>query len=78
MSDRDHLTTKSAPSPLDFDREWHRAAEENAQTQRISRNVVRTIYQSPRGSGPTDTFRLGHAALVTVFTFVMPRAGVGN
>lgn len=76
MSDRDHLTTKSAPSPLDFDREWHRAAEENAQTQRISRNVVRTIYQSPRGSGTTDTFRLGNDALVNVINCVMPRAAL--
>lgn len=76
MPDRDHLTTKSAPSPLDFDREWHRAAEENAQTQRISRNVVRTIYQSPRGSGTTDTFRLGNDALVNVINCVMPRAAL--
>ena len=35
------------PSALDFDSEWHRAAQEDGRTQRISRNVVRTIYEPP-------------------------------
>ena len=62
------------PSALDFDREWHRAASEDGSSQRISRNVVRTIYSSPHGSGMTDTVRLGQDALVNVINCVVPRA----
>ena len=62
------------PSALDFDREWHRAAEEDGRSQRISRNVVRTIYAPPQGSGITDTVRLGPDALVNVINCVVPRA----
>jgi AraC-like DNA-binding protein len=62
------------PSALDFDREWHRAAEEDGTSQRISRNVVRTIYAPPHGSGMTDTVRLGDGALVNVINCVVPRA----
>ncbi|MFN9192622.1 MAG: helix-turn-helix transcriptional regulator [Pseudomonadota bacterium] len=61
------------PSALDFDREWHRAAEEDGTSQRISRNVVRTIYAPPHGSGMTDTVRLGPDALVNVINCVVPR-----
>lgn len=62
------------PSALDFDREWHRAAEEDGRTLHLSRNVVRTIYAPPRGSGTTDTVRLGDDALVNVINCVVPRA----
>lgn len=69
-------TTASAdpPSPLDFDREWSRAASEDGRSLRLSRNVVRTIYAPPRGSGMTDTVRLGDDALVNVINCVVPRA----
>ena len=62
------------PSALDFDSEWHRAAQEDGRSQRISRNVVRTIYEPPYGSGMTDTVRLGPDALVNVINCVVPRA----
>lgn len=62
------------PSALDFDREWRLAAEESGTSQRISRNVVRTLYAAPQGSGLTDTVRLGDDALVNVINCVMPRA----
>jgi AraC-like DNA-binding protein len=62
------------PSALDFDREWRRAASEDGRSQRISRNVVRTIYAPPRGSGMTDTVRLGEDALVNVINCVVPQA----
>lgn len=62
------------PSALDFDREWHRAAEEDGVSQRLSRNVVRTVYLPPRGSGVTDTVRLGDGGLVNVINCVVPRA----
>jgi AraC-like DNA-binding protein len=62
------------PSALDFDREWHRAAQEDGRSQRISRNIVRTIYTPPDGSGVTDTVRLEDDALVNVINCVMPRA----
>jgi hypothetical protein len=62
------------PSALDFDTEWHRAAQEDGRSQRISRNVVRTIYEPPYGSGMTDTVRLGPDALVNVINCVVPRA----
>lgn len=61
------------PSPLDFDREWHRAAGEDGRSVRISRNVVRTLYAPPHGSGMTDTVRLGADALVNVINCVVPR-----
>lgn len=66
--------TPDLPSALDFDREWSRAASEDGRSQRISRNVVRTIYAPPRGSGMTDTVRLGEDALVNVINCVVPRA----
>ena len=62
------------PSALDFEREWQRAASEDGRSQRISRNVVRTIYAPPLGSGMTDTVRLGDDALVNVINCVVPRA----
>ena len=62
------------PSALDFEREWQRAASEDGRSQRISRNVVRTIYAPPHGSGMTDTVRLGDDALVNVINCVVPRA----
>ena len=62
------------PSALDFEREWQRAASEDGRSQRISRNVVRTIYAPPYGSGMTDTVRLGDDALVNVINCVVPRA----
>jgi AraC-like DNA-binding protein len=65
---------RDLPSALDFDREWLRAAEEDGRSQRISRNVVRTIYAPPQGSGMTDTVRLGPDALVNVINCVVPRA----
>jgi AraC-like DNA-binding protein len=61
-----------AASALDFDREWHRAAGEDAEAHPVSRNVVRTIYRGP-GSGTADTVRLGPDALVNVINCVMPR-----
>jgi AraC-like DNA-binding protein len=67
-------TAHDLPSALDFDREWHRAAEEDGRSVRISRNVVRTIYAPPEGSGMTDTVRLGPDALVNVINCVVPRA----
>ncbi|MFM8345003.1 MAG: helix-turn-helix transcriptional regulator [Limnohabitans sp.] len=76
MTIRDARAHSESPTPLDFDREWHRAAEESAQSQRISRNVVRTIYQPPKGSGVTETYRLGDDALVNVINCVMPRAAL--
>ena len=69
-----HPPPHGLPSALDFDTEWHRAAEESGATQRLSRNVVRTIYAPPDGSGVTDTVRLGSDALVNVINCVMPRA----
>ena len=66
--------TPDLPSALDFDREWSRAASEDGRAQRISRNVVRTIYAPPRGSGMTDTVRLDEDALVNVINCVVPRA----
>ncbi|OYU73561.1 MAG: hypothetical protein CFE32_20580, partial [Alphaproteobacteria bacterium PA3] len=66
--------TPDLPSALDFDREWSRAAAEDGRAQRISRNVVRTIYAPPRGSGMTDTVRLDEDALVNVINCVVPRA----
>jgi AraC-like DNA-binding protein len=66
--------TSVLPSALDFDSEWHRAAQEDGRTQRISRNVVRTIYEPPHGRGITDTVRLGPDALVNVINCVVPRA----
>jgi AraC-like DNA-binding protein len=62
------------PSALDFDREWHRAAQEDGRSQRISRNIVRTIYAPPDGSGVTDTVRLDDDALANVINCVVPRA----
>jgi AraC-like DNA-binding protein len=67
-------TAPELPSALDFDSEWHRAAQEDGRSQRISRNVVRTIYAPPYGSGMTDTVRLGPDALVNVINCVVPRA----
>jgi hypothetical protein len=67
-------TAPELPSALDFDSEWHRAAQEDGRSQRISRNVVRTIYAPPYGSGMTDTVRLGPDALVYVINCVVPRA----
>ena len=62
------------PSALDFDREWRRAAGEGGRSQRISRNVARTLYAPPHGSGTTDTVRLGNDALANVINCVVPRA----
>lgn len=62
------------PSALDFEREWHRAAEEDGRSQQISRNIVRTIYAPPDGSGVTDTVRLDDDALANVINCVVPRA----
>ena len=67
-------TAPELPSALDFDSEWHRAAQEDGRSQRISRNVVRTIYAPPYGSGMTDTVRLGPDALVNVINCMVPRA----
>ena len=67
-------TAPELPSALDFDSEWHRAAQEDGRSQRLSRNVVRTIYAPPYGSGMTDTVRLGSDALVNVINCVVPRA----
>ena len=61
------------PSALDFEREWHRLAEERGRSQPISRNVVRTIFQPPEGRGMTDTVRLGDDALVNVINSSVPR-----
>lgn len=61
------------PSALDFEREWHRAAEEDGRSQVISRNVVRTVYPPP-GSGMADTVRLGDDGLANVINCVLPRA----
>ena len=69
-----HALPSDLPSALDFDREWRRAAEEDGRSQRISRNVVRTIYMPPHGSGTTDTVRLGSDALANVINCVVPRA----
>jgi AraC-like DNA-binding protein len=63
-----------SPSPLDFEREWHRAAQEDGRSQVLSRNVVRTIYSPPLGGGITDTIRLGDDVLVNVINCVVPRA----
>ncbi|MEY3286829.1 MAG: hypothetical protein RL500_1559 [Pseudomonadota bacterium] len=65
--------TKDLPSALDFDREWARAASEDGRSQRISRNVMRTIYAPPYGSGTTDTVRLADGSLVNVINCVVPR-----
>ncbi|MFO1273336.1 MAG: hypothetical protein U1F50_16940 [Rubrivivax sp.] len=64
----------AAASALDFEREWHRAADEAGASRVLSRNVVRTLYTGGGGSGTTDTVRLGPDALVNVINCVMPRA----
>ena len=69
-----HALPSDLPSALDFDREWRRAAEEDGRSQRISRNVARTLYAPPHGSGTTDTVRLGNDALANVINCVVPRA----
>mgnify|MGYP000116601973 CR=1 FL=1 len=68
------VSTRDAPSALDFEREWHRAADESGESRVLSRNVVRTLHAGGRGSGTTDTVRLGPDALVNVINCVMPRA----
>lgn len=73
MREQAHMRN-DLPSALDFDREWARAASADGQSQRISRNVVRTIYAPPIGSGTTDTVRLADGALVNVINCVVPRA----
>lgn len=60
-------------SPLDFDREWARAADEAGDSRPVSRSVVRTIYAAAGGSGTADVVRLGDDALVNVINCVLPR-----
>jgi AraC-like DNA-binding protein len=63
----------ATPSPLDFDREWERAAHEAGTSRTVSRSVVRTIYTLPGGSGTADVVRLDEDALVNVINCVLPR-----
>jgi len=64
----------ATPSPLDFDREWERAASEAGDSRTLSRSVVRTIYTSAAdGSGTADVVRLDEDALVNVINCVLPR-----
>ena len=60
------------PSPLDFTREWERAAGEAGAHRALSRSIVRTQHQAP-GSGSTDVLRLDDDALVNVVNCVLPR-----
>jgi AraC-like DNA-binding protein len=63
----------TTPSPLDFDREWERAAAEAGESRTVSRSVVRTIYASAvAGSGTADVIRLDDDALVNVVNCVLP------
>ncbi len=63
----------SVPSPLDFEREWQRAADEAGGARAVSRSVVRTIYSVPGSRGTADVIRLGDDALVNVVNCVLPR-----
>lgn len=63
----------SVPSPLDFEREWQRAAAEAGESRPLSRSVVRTIYSLPGARGTADVIRLGDDALVNVVNCVLPR-----
>jgi AraC-like DNA-binding protein len=63
----------ATPSPLDFDREWERAATEAGDSRAVSRSVVRTIYAASAGSGTADVVRVDDDALVNVINCVLPR-----
>lgn len=75
MAPRSATTGKAgaSPSPLDFDREWQRAADEAGDLRALSRNIVRTINTAGGGSGTTDVVRLGDDALVNIVNCVLPR-----
>jgi AraC-like DNA-binding protein len=64
--------TTAVPSPLDFDSEWQRAADEAGDLRALSRNIVRTINGAAGGSGTTDVVRLGDDALVNIVNCVLP------
>lgn len=66
-------TGGTAPSPLDFDSEWQRAASEGGAQRLLSRNLVRTMNTASGGSGFVDVMRLGEGALVNVINCQMPR-----
>ncbi len=62
------------PSPLDFTREWERAADEAGAFRALSRSIVRTMHgQQADGSGTTDVVRLDGDALVNVVNCVLPK-----
>jgi AraC-like DNA-binding protein len=63
----------TTPSPLDFDREWARAADLAGASRVLSRSVVRTLYSAQGGSGTADVVRLDDDGLVTVINCVLPR-----
>lgn len=63
----------ATPSPLDFDREWARAADVAGASRVLSRSVVRTLYEAESGSGTADVVRLDDDGLVTVINCVLPR-----
>jgi AraC-like DNA-binding protein len=67
------LQQSATPSPLDFDREWRRAADEAGDSRVVSRSVVRTIYSAAGGSGTADVVRLDEDALVNVINCVLPK-----
>jgi AraC-like DNA-binding protein len=62
----------ATPSPLDFDREWERAAGDAGASRALSRNIVRTLNTAAGGSGTTDVVRLGDDALVNIVNCVLP------
>ena len=61
------------PSPLDFDQEWQRAADEAGDSRVVSRSVVRTIYNGPGASGTAEVIRLDADGLVNVINCVLPK-----
>ena len=63
----------ATPSPLDFDREWQRAADEAGDSRVVSRSVVRTIYSAAGASGTADVIRLDGDGLVNVINCVLPK-----
>jgi len=61
------------PSPLDFQSEWERAADEAGAHRALSRSIVRSMHSPLPGSGTTDVLRLDDDALVNVLNCVLPR-----
>jgi AraC-like DNA-binding protein len=68
------MASRSLQSALDFDAEWHRAADVAGSSTPLSRNIVRTVYSGPGGSGTADTVKLGDDGLVNVVNCTLPQA----